>query len=101
RGNLTGVSFLNTDLGLKRMGLLHEMVPKGTALAVLVDQNFPDAVSQLPSVQEAARSLGREAIVLNVRNASDIDRAFATLEQQASAFLSLGGNFLNTQRGKL
>ena len=58
RGNLTGVTFLNSDLGPKRMGLLHELVPKGTVIAVLVDQNFQDAVSQLARMQEATHKLG-------------------------------------------
>jgi putative ABC transport system substrate-binding protein len=102
RGNLTGVTSLSADLGQKRLGLLHELVPKGTAIAVLVDQNFPDGVSQLMGLQEAARSLNRQIIVLNARTASDIDNAFATLVQQhAGALTSLGGNFLNTRNEQI
>jgi putative ABC transport system substrate-binding protein len=98
RGNLTGVTFLSADLGPKRLGLLHELVPKGILIAVLVDQNFPDGVSQLAGVQEAARSLNRQIIVLNARTASDIDTAFVTLVQQRAGALSfLGGNFFNTR----
>src|SRR5262249_17067334 len=102
RGKLTGVTFLNSDLGPKRMGLLHELVPKGTVIAVLVDQNFQDAVSQLTRMQEAAHKLGREIVILNARTASDIDAAFATLVQQrAGALLCLGGNFFNTRREQI
>src|SRR5215472_12391993 len=35
RGNLTGVTTLSSDLGPKRIGLLHELIPKGTVIAVL------------------------------------------------------------------
>jgi putative ABC transport system substrate-binding protein len=63
-----------------------------------VDQNFPDGLSQLTGVQEAARSLNRQIIVLNARSTSDIDTAFATLVQQRAVALStLGGNFFSTR----
>jgi putative ABC transport system substrate-binding protein len=102
RGNLTGVTSLGADLGPKRLGLLHELVPTGTVIAVLVDQNFPDGVSQLMGLQEAARSVNRQTIVLNARTASDIDTAFATLVQQhAGALTSLGGNFFNTRNEQI
>ena len=102
RGNLTGVTSLGADLGPKRLGLLHELVPTGTVIAVLVDQNFPDGVSQLMGLQEAARSVNRQIIALNVRTASDIDTAFATLVQQhAGALTSLGGNFFNTRNEQI
>jgi putative ABC transport system substrate-binding protein len=98
RGNLTGATSLGADLAPKRLGLLLELVPKGTAIAVLVDQNFPDGVSQLTGLQEAARNLDRQIIVLITRTASDIDTAFATLAQQhVGALTSLGGNFFNTR----
>jgi putative tryptophan/tyrosine transport system substrate-binding protein len=35
--NITGVSFLTQGLEAKRLGLLHEMVPKATTIAVLVN----------------------------------------------------------------
>jgi ABC-type uncharacterized transport system substrate-binding protein len=102
RGNLTGVTSLGADLGPKRLGLLHELVPKGTVIAVLVDQNFPDGASQLMGLQEAARSVNRQIIALNARTASDIDTAFATLVQQhAGALTSLGGNFFNTRNEQI
>jgi putative ABC transport system substrate-binding protein len=102
RGNLTGITYLNADLGPKRLGLLHELVPKSTVIAVLVDQNFPDGASQLTSVREAARSLSRQIIAVNARTASDIDAAFESLtRQRASALLLLGGNFFNTRNEQI
>jgi ABC-type uncharacterized transport system substrate-binding protein len=94
--------FLNADLGPKRLGLLREIVPKAAVIAVLVDQNFQDAASQLAELQKAAGSLGQEIVPLNVRTASDIDQAFATLVQQrADALLLLGGNLFNVQRQQI
>jgi len=40
-GNVTGISFLTPDLEAKRIELLHELVPKATMIAMLVNPNFP------------------------------------------------------------
>src|SRR5205814_6570314 len=57
-GNVTGASFFGVDLAPKQLSLLHECVPNAAVIAFLVDQNIPDAVTQVPAVQEAARILG-------------------------------------------
>jgi putative ABC transport system substrate-binding protein len=62
-GNVTGIYQLTTGLEAKRLGLLHELVPKATTVAVLVNPNNPDAETQV-GVQEAARTLGLQLHVL-------------------------------------
>ena len=57
-GNITGVWQYSSGLEAKRLGLLHEMVPKATSVAVLINPNFADAENQLRDVQEAAARLG-------------------------------------------
>ena len=42
-GNVTGVTFIATDVTAKRLGLLHELVPQATIIAALLDPNLPDA----------------------------------------------------------
>ena len=49
-GNVTGVSFVNADLGTKRLGLLHEVVPNVAVIAVLVDANNPESETVVMSV---------------------------------------------------
>ena len=39
-GNATGVNILTVELEAKRLGLLHELVPKGAAIALLVNPNL-------------------------------------------------------------
>src|SRR5262249_44479410 len=56
--NITGVYHFATGLEAKRLGLLHEMVPKAATIAVLVNPNFSEAENQLREVQEAAVPLG-------------------------------------------
>ena len=98
--NITGVSFYGVDLAPKQLSLLYELVPKATVVALLVDQNVPDAVAQVPAVQAAARNLGLQLVVLNARTASDIDAAFGTLVRERAGALVVGTGALLTNRRK-
>src|SRR5437588_2015976 len=81
-GNVTGVTFFGVDLAPKQLSLLHELAPNTSVVAFLVDQNVPDAVAQVPAVEQAARQLGLQLVVYNARTASDIDTAFAALVRE-------------------
>lgn len=56
--NMTGLYFFTTSLQAKRLGLLNEMVPKATTMAVLINPNYSGAENQLRDVQEATLRLG-------------------------------------------
>ena len=100
--NITGVSWFGVDLGPKQLSLLHELVPNAAMIALLLDQNVPDAASQATQVQEAARTLGLQVIVLNARTDSDIDTAFASLVQARAGSLIVGaGASLVNRREKI
>ena len=100
--NITGVSWFGIDLVPKQLSLLHELVPNAAIIALLVDANVPEAVSQVSEVQVAARTLGLQLVVLNVRTASDIDMAFANLmRERASALVVGAGGFFTGQRGQI
>ena len=99
-GNVTGVSFFGVDLAPKQLTLLREVAPKATAMAFLVDQNVPDAVAQVPAVQEAARKVGLQLVVLKAGTATDIDAAFATLVRERAGALLVGTGALLTNRRK-
>jgi putative tryptophan/tyrosine transport system substrate-binding protein len=101
-GNLTGIYFFTTALQAKRLGLLHEMVPKATTMAVLVNPNYSGAENQLQDVQEAALRLGVQLVVLRANTDSDFGDAFATLVQQrAGALLVCTSPFFNSRREQL
>jgi putative tryptophan/tyrosine transport system substrate-binding protein len=87
-GNITGVSTLMFDLEPKRLGLVRELRPNATTIAVLVDPNSPNAEMQVNDIQAATRSVGGEVTILNASTIRDIDAAFARLvEMRADALL--------------
>jgi putative ABC transport system substrate-binding protein len=101
-GNLTGASPVNQVLEAKRFELLHELAPKGMAIAVLVNSNSPSAETQTKDAEAAARTLGRQLHVLRVANAADIDGAFTTLVQREAGALMISGDpFLNSRREQI
>src|SRR5262249_32267793 len=78
-GNITGVSFLTSQLESKRLGLLHELVPRATAIAVLVNPTNANAAGQSAEVREAARTLGLQLHIVNASGDGDFDSAFAAI----------------------
>src|SRR5262245_18552787 len=72
-GNATGVNFFTTELVTKRLGLLHELVPKAVRLAVLVNPaNTSITQATLRDVPVAARAIGLQIQVLNASTSRDI-----------------------------
>jgi ABC-type uncharacterized transport system substrate-binding protein len=101
-GNITGVYHFATGLEAKRLGLLHEMLPKATPIAVLINPNYADAENQLRDVQEAAARLGVQLVVVRANAESDFNAAFSTVVQQRSgALLVCASPFFNNKREQL
>ena len=102
-GNVTGISFVNADLGTKRLGLLHEVVPNVATIAVLVDANNPESETDvMRDAQEAARAFGWQIVVAKVASERDFDHAFAKfVQQKVGALLVTGGPFFNGRRRRI
>ena len=98
-GNVTGVSRLSFALGPKRLELLHELVPRATAIAFLVNPANPVAPSQIQEIREPARSLGLQIHVLEASSERQIEIAFETLTQlRLGALLLANDTFLSGRR---
>jgi putative ABC transport system substrate-binding protein len=99
-GNATGINFFSQELLSKRLGLLHELVPKAARVAVLVNPANPSsAESTLRETQEAARILGLQTLVLKASTSNEIDAAFATLVRERADVLFVGpDSFLGSRR---
>jgi len=80
-GNITGVSSLSVEVTPKRLEILHELVPKATMFAALLNPTSPTAESQIRNLQVAARVLRVQLHVLHASTEPDIDAVFPTLLQ--------------------
>ena len=92
--------FFTSEVLAKRVGLLHELVPKAVRVVVLVNPtNAPSAESTLRSVPEAARALGLQIQVLHASTSRDIEAAFATIVSDRADALFVGPDgFFNSRR---
>jgi putative tryptophan/tyrosine transport system substrate-binding protein len=99
-GNATGINFFVQELVAKRLGLLHELVPKAVRVAVLVNPaNAPTAETTLRAMPEAARALGLQIQVLNASTSREIETAFVTLvRDQADALFVAPDGFFTSRR---
>src|SRR5947209_8638946 len=64
-GNVTGINMLGALLEAKRLELLHELVPKATAIGVLINPKYPAAQTQVKEVQDATARLGLGLVLQN------------------------------------
>jgi putative ABC transport system substrate-binding protein len=101
-GNVTGASYLNAELGAKRLELLREIIPGIDLIAVLVDPTGGAAESAVRDVEVAARAMGQQILVLRVGNGEEIERAFATMAaRQAGAVAIVSSNALTLARNQI
>jgi len=97
-GNVTGVTFVSEGTVTKRLAYLHEVVPKVTDVAALLNPTNPSSEAELSEMQEAARALGLEPRILTAASEGQIDAAFATLVQARAGALLVQGDSLFTSR---
>jgi hypothetical protein len=84
--NATGVYQFTSGLEAKRLGLLREMVPQATSIAVLVNPNYSGAEAQLRDVQEAAAALHVQLSILRANSENDLSGAFSRERDQLIKF---------------
>jgi putative ABC transport system substrate-binding protein len=90
-GNITGITFLIKELEGKRINLLTQVVPQATTVAYLSGPSSSLLFEeQTGEILEAARALGREIIVQEVRTNFEFEVAFATLVQRGVGALVVG-----------
>ena len=100
--NVTGIAPMFTLLGTKNLELLHELVPKLTVIGGLVNLTNPNAEHQVKDLQEAARALGLEIIILAGGNEREIDSSFDGLAQrQIRALVVTADGFLFSRQDQI
>jgi ABC-type uncharacterized transport system substrate-binding protein len=81
-GNVTGMALFAVELEAKKLELLHELVPQASTIALLVNQNSPNAERITREVQSAAQGRGLQLLALTVSTEGDLVAAFATVFQR-------------------
>ena len=97
-GNATGINFFSQETTAKRLGLLHDLMPKAARIAVLINPaNAPVTEGTLRDIPEAARAIGVQIQVLKASTSREIEAAFATLgrEPADALFVAADGFFVS------
>src|SRR5262249_4448220 len=101
-GNITGVVFSAAPLAAKLLGMLHELVPKASIIAVLRDPNGAEVESRSRDLEEAARAIGRQILMVNAANEREFHAAFAKVVQEGAGGLLIPSTvFFFSQRRQL
>jgi putative ABC transport system substrate-binding protein len=101
-GNLTGVTTLGTELGPKRLEIMHELAPGATVIAALLNPNNSSAETQAQDTEAAARVLGLQVRILHASAERDFDPAFASVARLGAEVLYIAADgFFNAQSKRL
>jgi putative ABC transport system substrate-binding protein len=89
-GNVTGLSFMTSDVAGKRLELLREVSPGLGRLAVMANAAFPDAMLEMGEVRALTKTLGLEVFSHEIRRPDDIPPAFDAIKNRADALYVCG-----------
>ena len=93
-GNVTGISFLVSEMAAKHVQLLNELAPKSAVIGFLANPNNPNLASAATAAQKAADMLRHKLVVVNASAESEFDPAFTTLVQERVEALFVQGRSL-------
>ena len=101
-GNVTGISFVSAEVGAKQLGLLRELQPRVTRIAVVVDPKGPITEPFVSRVLAAASAMGQQIDVLYVSSGDELETAFTTLVQRGAGALHVGiGGFMVSHQERI
>jgi putative ABC transport system substrate-binding protein len=100
-GNTTGLSMQASDAAGKRLELLREVVPGLRRLAVIGNVDYPATVQEIAEVRAAARTLGLDLDVLEIRRAEDIAGTFPALKAGSQALYVCASPLVNANHARI
>jgi putative tryptophan/tyrosine transport system substrate-binding protein len=101
-GNITGATLLSAELVAKRLGILRDLLPSVTKIAMLVNPTRPGVDAQKAQVQEAAQALGLALDIFDASNERDVDVVFqAVVSHQDSALIVAPDAFFVAHRAQI
>jgi len=98
-GNITGISLFTTAPEAKRLGLLHDFVPRASIIGVLINPSYQEAGAQAHELEEGARTLGLQLRILHANNQTELEVTFKSfVQKRIDALLVTAAPFLDTMR---
>jgi ABC-type uncharacterized transport system substrate-binding protein len=91
-GNVTGVTFISSGLGAKRLELVRELIPNVAVLALLTYPDSLDGLEELRDLEVAAKAIGQQLLVLPVKSESDFSAAFDSIAQYGVGAVLVGAD---------
>jgi putative ABC transport system substrate-binding protein len=99
--NITGIVSMSDGVIAKQIELMHEVVPRATLIAVLVNPSNPNNPKEISDTRDAQALLGIKTTVLQARTSRDIDAAFTKLVELEVGALVIGADpYLDSQLDK-
>jgi putative ABC transport system substrate-binding protein len=92
-GNVTGISSQNAELVAKRLGLLRELLPQASNVAVLLNQQNPNAKPIRAMLEQAAATLGVQLNVLEASTDAELEAAYASLKPGSPLLIGTDPSF--------
>ena len=101
-GNATGISLLTTQIEAKRLGLVHELAPNASTIAVLVNPTNAASYNQTREIEEAARNIIAHPLLVHASNERDLPAAFSAIIQgKVGALLVSADPFFDTVQDRI
>jgi putative ABC transport system substrate-binding protein len=101
-GNATGFNLLTSFIEAKRVGLLHDLLPNATAIAVLLNPKFSISLNLEKEVQEAARTIGQQIEPLYASTDTELEVVFAALTaRRMQGLLVTADPFFDTRQDRI
>jgi putative ABC transport system substrate-binding protein len=99
-GNATGINFFASEIDAKRLGLMHEMLPKAKRFAILLNPaNAVTAEATSKALREAAAVLGLELLFFKASTATEIEGAFTSIARERADALFIAPDAFFVSRG--
>jgi putative ABC transport system substrate-binding protein len=99
-GNITGLSLQLTEVGGKRLGLLRDLAPRSSVIAMLINPISPNAAPEIADVLAAAQTMGLQVKTFNASTPNELNAAFLAIEGQRPDALLVGADpfFVNQRK---
>jgi putative tryptophan/tyrosine transport system substrate-binding protein len=91
-GNITGLSLQQTDVAGKRLGLLRDLAPKSSVIAMLINPISPNADPEIKDVNAAAQAMGLQVRMFNGSTPNELNAAFVAIDRERPDALLVGSD---------